>query len=394
MRRIAFVITELDVGGAERQLVNLATGLDRRFFKSRVYALGSAPPAGKDGLVQRLKDAEVPVDFLDARRWWQFGPTVQKLSEKLREFQPHVMQSFLFHANVIGGLAASSARVPATSLGIRVNDPRWWRGRLERRIARRANRVVCVSQSVADATRRKLALREEQCVVIPNGVDVDQLEFAAPANLTRFGVPPGEKPIVFVGRLDRQKGAERLVDLIPALETFGHHLLIVGSGPLEKRLRMVVGHQKGSERVHFAGWQPEIPAILGACSLLVLPSRYEGMPNALLEAMAARLPVLTTPADGVLEIMGCDKDSGVVHGNAPTIWKRIFGKRPSTLSLSPLAEGQVLDYGPSWNAAMLALLDPQVATEKGRQNRQRVREHFSLPAMVQQYEWLFSSLSK
>jgi glycosyltransferase involved in cell wall biosynthesis len=392
MRRIAFVITELDVGGAERQLVNLATGLDRRFFKSRVYALGGAPPAGKDELVQRLHQAEVPIELLNARGWWQFGPTVEQLAARLREFQPHVMQSFLFHANVIGALAARSAKVPAVSLGIRVNDPRWWRGMLERRIARRADRVVCVSQSVSVAAQRRLRLREEQCVVIPNGIDVDRFEFTAPMDLGRFGVPPGVKPIVFVGRLDRQKGAERLVDLVPALETFGHHLLIVGSGPLERRLRTIMGHQKGSERVHFAGWQAEIPSILAACSLLVLPSRYEGMPNVVLEAMAAGLPVLTTPADGVLEIMGDKKGSGVFRGKNPSLWTRLFRERLPTPSLSPLADGQVLAYSSSWIAAMLTALDPEVAQARGELNRQRVREHFSLTAMVQQYERLFSGL--
>jgi glycosyltransferase involved in cell wall biosynthesis len=389
MRRIALVITELDVGGAERQLVHLAAGMDRRFFKPRVYALGSPPLPGRASLIERLKEAEVPVEFLEARRWWQLGPTVEKLAERLREFQPHVMQAFLFHANVVGALAARNAKVPAISLGVRVNDPRWWRSLLERRIARRAQRVVCVSQSVAAAARRRLSLADGQCVVIPNGVDIDRFAGAAPADLTRFGVPPGNRPIVFVGRLDRQKGAERLIDFIPALETFGHHLLIVGSGPLEKRLRTIASHQKGSERVHFAGWQPEIPSILAACSLLVLPSRYEGMPNAILEAMAAGLPVLTTPVEGVLEIMGAE----AARDTRRTIWKIFAREKGSTPLLSLLAEGQVLEYSPSWNAAMLALLDPDTAATKGEENRRRIEQHFSLTTMVREYERLFSNLT-
>ena len=150
MLRVALVITELDVGGAERQLVQLATGLDRRFFKPRVYALGAAPPPGRDTLVRELQAAEVPVDFLQARGWWDFGHTVERLATLLRQFEPQVMQTFLFHANVVGASAARQARVPCLSLGLRVNDPRWW---------------VCEAGSFAGPYKRGLALCRKKCQV-------------------------------------------------------------------------------------------------------------------------------------------------------------------------------------------------------------------------------------
>lgn len=357
MLRVALVITELDVGGAERQLVHLATGLDRRFFKPRVYALGSPPAAGRDELVQRLSAAEVPVEFFDAQGWRHLGPTVQRLTERCREFRPQVMQSFLFHANVIGSVAARQAGVKAILLGMRVNDPSWWRSKVEGYVARRADRIISVSQSVALAVKQRLRLRDEQSVVIPNGVDIDAFEAAEPADLTGFGVPPGVRPLVFVGRLDRQKGVERLLDLQPMLEATDSHLLVVGDGPEASMLRA-----RANSRLHFAGWQSSVAAILAACQVLVLPSRYEGMPNVVLEAMAAGLPVVVTPVEGVREILGAD-------------------------------DPQVLPFeAMQWSMLLTRLTaDALWAKQLGEQNRERVRAHFSVAAMVCQYERLFSA---
>lgn len=359
MLRVALVITELDVGGAERQLVQLATGMDRRFFKPHIYALGPPPRPGGDELVRQAEAADVKVEFLHAKKWWQFGPTVEKLAARLREFQPKIMQSFLFHANVIGSTAARQAGVPHVCLGMRVNDPSWWRAMVERRVARRADRVVCVSSAVADAVGRRLHLQTPQLMVIRNGVDVDRFEFAPPADLTPFGVPPGVRPLIFIGRLDQQKGADRLQQLALHLEPLNQHLLIVGRGKLEQQLRA----RLTSKRVHFAGWQADIAPLLAASSLLLLPSRYEGMPNALLEAMAAGLPVLATPVEGVTEILSDPQ--------------------------------QVMPFAPLvWSAAITQLVQSaEHRAQVGVGNRQRVREHFSIEKMVTAYERLYSGLA-
>src|SRR5690606_36333088 len=93
----------------------------------------------------------------------------------------------------------------------------------------------------------------------------------------------------------------RLLDLLPMLEATDSHLLVVGDGPEANRLRA-----GANSRLHLAGWQSDVAAILAACQTLVLPSRYEGMPNAVLEAMAVGLPVVVTPVEGVQEILGAE----------------------------------------------------------------------------------------
>ena len=366
MIHVALVITELDVGGAERQLVSLATGLDRRWFKPRVYALGKPPTAGRDLLVQRLRDADVPVEFLQAKAWWQFQPTVQNLAALLREFQPHLMQSFLFHANVIGTLAARQAGVPRVSLGVRVADPSWWRSLVERRIAQGVDRVVSVSQDVSHQVRRRWRLRPEQATAIPNGIDLDLVDAAPEVELGQFGVPRGVRPLVFVGRLDRQKGVDRLPELAAILTTLDTHLLLLGDGPLRDRLARQFAAHGIANRVHFAGWQANVAGVLKGSRLLLLPSRYEGMPNVLLEAMAVGLPVLATPVEGVREILG------------------------------ELAEEQTLPLGTSlanWSAGIAARFHHEQDDHLGEQNRRRIESHFSLRGMISAYERLFAEMT-
>src|SRR6185436_5399513 len=95
--RLALIITELDPGGAERCLVEIATRLDRRRFLPVVYSLGPRPVADKDLLPRRLADAGIATHFLDLRRSWQFFHGVSGLAASLREQRAQIVQTFLFH---------------------------------------------------------------------------------------------------------------------------------------------------------------------------------------------------------------------------------------------------------------------------------------------------------
>src|SRR6478672_4816694 len=105
-RRLALVITELEPGGAERCLVELATRLDRSRFLPVVYSLGPPPPVTKQLLVERLAGAGIPTNFLNMSSPWQYLAAVRKLARYFREQRPQVVQTFLFHANVVGTRAA------------------------------------------------------------------------------------------------------------------------------------------------------------------------------------------------------------------------------------------------------------------------------------------------
>ena len=141
--RIALCITELDFGGAERCLVELATGLDPKRFAVTVDCLGPVPRGGGKKLVARLAAAGVPTRFHGGRGLRSAWSVLRRLRRNWRESRPDLVQTFLWHANVLGAIAARQAGVRRIVTGIRVAEPaRGWRRPLERWAARGA-RAAC-----------------------------------------------------------------------------------------------------------------------------------------------------------------------------------------------------------------------------------------------------------
>jgi glycosyltransferase involved in cell wall biosynthesis len=302
---LALVITELEPGGAERCLVELATRLDRSRFSPIVYSLAREPNADKRLLVNRLAQAQIPTHFLGVTSAWQYFIAVGRLAEMLQREQTQIVQSFLFHANIVGTRAARTAGVPHVLTGIRVADPRWWRMSLERAATGAADRHVCVSQSVSENYRRH-GFDPQKLVVIPNGIDLNPWRNATPAKLTGLGVPAGRRIILYVGRLDQQKGLDRFFRELPAVfrELPNHDAVLAGDGPQKEPLIRAARRLGIEGHVHFVGWQENIPSIVAACHVLILPSRWEGMPNVILEGMAAGKPIIAMQAEGVVELLG------------------------------------------------------------------------------------------
>ncbi len=364
--RIAFVITELEVGGAERCLVNLATRIDRARFEPLVISLGTRPAAGRDALVTQLEEAHVPVRFLNRQSAWQIQTGFALLARVLLEYRPQIVQTFLFHANVLGAAAARRAGIVHTLAGIRVADPRRWRAWMERWACRNAERFVCVSEGVAQHCRA-LGYPAGKLAVVPNGDDYGRIVEARPIELAKLGLPAGQRAILFVGRLDRQKGLDELLANCPQVMAAlpRHDLVVVGDGAQQTALKELAAARGIVERVHFAGWRADVPEILAASEMLVLPSRWEGMPNVVLEAMAAGKPVVATRAHGVAEALG------------------------------ELANDQCVDVGSGVQFAEKVIhfaQNPQLGREIGRRNQRRAADQFSLDAVVGNYERLYASI--
>lgn len=361
MLRVALVITELEVGGAERCLTNLALGLDRARFEPVVYSLAPRPREERAALVRELEAAGVPLHFLGLTHWSQFFRGVKTLAEKLRAQRANVVQTFLFHANVLGTRAAKRAGIEHVCTGIRVADPRWARGLVERIATLGASRFVCVSQGVAAQCRQR-GFDAKKLVVIPNGIDVERWKNAEPADLTSFGIPAGRRMFLFVGRLDRQKGIYDLLGLVLDVlkQVATHDFLVVGDGPLRKELNSWTSDPDG-ERIHIVGWQADVPAIMAASDLLLLYSGWEGMPNAVLEAMAAGKAVLMLPVQGDDELLGPMRDDQ---------------------SADDLYVDRVVEM----------LRNPQILNDLGRRNQRRTEQEFSLSRMIRRYVDLYETL--
>lgn len=305
--RIALVITELDPGGAEKCMTQLACFLSKQGHEVRVFAIGPPPIAGQDAFLKELESHQVTVDFgiaSGSRSIRSFPKVVHWLRRELQRFAPEVVQAMLFHANLLAALATDYKHVKLFG-GVRVRQPERWRWWLQRWASRRMLKVICVSEDVATHCEKYERIASDRLVSIPNGIDLHavntKLNAASEFTWSRYGLPKHASVLLFVGRLHSQKGVEELVaradQLLAGLPE--HHLAVIGNGPLENRLKELAG-----DRVHILGWQSNPILFMSQAEVLLLPACYEGMPNVLLEAMAVRLPFIAFDVDGVRQLLG------------------------------------------------------------------------------------------
>ncbi|WP_145169141.1 glycosyltransferase [Rubripirellula lacrimiformis] len=370
--RIDFVITELFVGGAERCLTELALGLADTGDRVRVFSIGRLPggPNGDDpqaALVRRLQDADIPVESAGADSIWQLRSAYRQVQHWLTQSRPDVCQTFLFHANVIGTHAAKSAGVEVRVGGLRVAEARPIRCRIERSAVKQMTSVVCVSDAVRQFAETRLNCPADQTRVIPNAVNVSRFASAPAFDWQTLGWPADASVALFVGRLHPQKGIELLRDQIDTIAPSGtsRRLLIVGDGPESAVIDRWID-RIGPHRAQRIAWQSDVAPLMRGCRVLILPSRYEGMPNVVMEAMAAGRPAVCSRVEGSAELFGETWDQQTFEvGDGP--------------SMARLADPLLNDAG--------------LADRVGEANRQRMRNQFSIPTMIDAYRSHYRDLA-
>jgi len=166
----------------------------------------------------------------------------------------------------------------------------------------RYEKVICVSDDLYEACR-KAGVREKNCVLLENGIDGTEYSRARALAEAKaaLGLPANGFVIGGVGRLAAEKGFDVLIRALHALVARGidAHLVLVGDGGERGALEALAREQGLSERVRFAGWQPDVRPYFEALDVFALSSYREGLPNVLLEAMALEVPVVSTRVNGV-----------------------------------------------------------------------------------------------
>ena len=372
---IAFCITELEPGGAERNLVELVTRLDPRRFLPSVYSIAAAPAVDRSQLTSRLAEAGISTNFLGCSEPGQYRQAIRGMAEAFRENRPALLQTFLFHANVIGATAARRCGAIPVVAGIRVADRRS-RLRLifEKHMTRNVLRHVCVSDEVARFSQRVGRLPARKLVVIPNGIDVARFDNATAVSVESLGLSANRRLLVYVGRIDRQKRVDRIIDVFHAAQGQlpDHDLLVVGDGPMSDAVKQRAESYGLDDRVRLVGWRQDVPSILRTADLLLLTSDWEGMPNVVMEAMSASKPVVTLDTEGAVQLLG--------EASFEQIVRRADFQEESEL-VARLAR-QVVEIASQ----------PGLAARLGEANRRRVEVEFAIERTVQAYEALYESL--
>ena len=370
--RVCHLITTLDVGGAELMLARLVERMDPARFRCEVISLVEPGPVGV-----RLRDAGVAVTSLGLRRGRPSAGAVRRLVRELRKHRPDVLQTWLYHADLLGLVAGRLAGVPHILWNVRSSDMAMRRyGLLSRltlhacRFAARYPDGIVVNSRAGYDHHRRLGYRARAWFFIPNGIDMAcfRPDAAARARVRdELGIPPEAPLIGFVARVDPMKDHETFLRAAALLARRRQDVrfLLVGAGTesgggIDGPVREA---ELGSRLVRL-GAREGIPDITAALDVATSVSRGEGFPNVVAEALACGVPCVATDVG----------DAARIVGRAGTVLPR---GEPE-----PLAE--------AWDDLIAA--GPGARDAMGRHGRERIGRLYSLTRAVERYEDLYVSV--
>ena len=362
---IDLLITEIQPGGAERCCTQLAIYLNRKKHSVRVISIGPTPKSPHESLLwNSLLKHNIQVEFLNASKSIELPWARNKLLRLIRQSKPDIAQTFLWHANLLGAWIYPKFQVPVVA-GARVREPRSYRSKLAWTWRNRVQKVVCVSDEVATWCSEHEGFSFDKLQVIPNGID-PPTNWKDPSNRSESSNSE-EKILLFVGRLEEQKGIDILLEKAPsilqALPEF--QLVIIGQGSWSLRWQQWLEESSFAHRVKLLGPRSDVMDWMRRSSLLVLPTRYEGMPNVVLEAMSLGLPIACMRVEGIGQLLGETVDVQSVSAQDWEAWEKL---------VIHLAK------------------DPQTRKSLAIANRDRVENHFKLDIQMQKYELLYSEI--
>lgn len=296
---IFYLITELDTGGAQKVLLQLLSRLDRQRFSPSVACLYN----GAGAVAQEIRALGIRVTDLGMTARWRVD-ALWRLYRSLRKERPAILHTHLFHANMPGRVLGRLAGIPVIistehSMGMESE----WRYRVNRLTHPLADRVVCVSPQIAKFVAQHVRIPEDKTVIIPNGIDLQRFESLPDKHSARaaLGLPFDHPLICTVARLDPVKRLDNLLGAVARLPEV--RLVVVGEGQERCRLTRLASELGVEQRAQFVGSQRDVLPWLAASDLFVLSSDWEGLSMAVLEAMAAGLPVVAMETGGMPDVV-------------------------------------------------------------------------------------------
>ena len=366
MRRILYLITKSELGGAQSHVADLIEG----FAPNHEIHLAT----GSDGpLTDVARACGAPVHFLP-RLQRSVNPlldlaAVREFSALVRRVKPHLIHAHSSKAGVVARLSGRRTGVPvvftAHGWGFSPGTPPARRAlalAVEAAVAPLSARIICVSES-----DRQLALSlrvgtKSSLVTVRYGLAPDDLRAR----------PSDEPPrLLMVARFNEQKDQATLLRAVAHLEQLepdlNYSLDLVGSGPDFERVRSLAGELKVQHRASFLGDRHDVPALLGAAQGFVLSTHYEGLPISIMEALRAGLPVVATDVSGIKEEVAHDE----------------------TGLLVPHRDEVALA-----NALRKIIKDPELRARMGTLGRQKFEAQFTRERMLLEIERLYAQVQK
>ncbi len=378
--KILLINTQMEFGGAQKAMLQLANGLILRGHKVTVatmYDKGNFIPLfeekyGVNIINLQMKKVGGRNPFVQIHR--SFNGLIN-LYLLMRREGFDVVQTFTHYSNILvpplGALAHCKAVITSERSSL-IGDHGWVR-LLDKIVTNSGmvKKMVAVSEATRQYCNEQMGIKMEKSTAILNGIDIDSLATGGRnsngwSNDLRKELGIHENSLItsVVGRLHRQKGHEVLIKAVSRIvnKTSKIQVLFVGDGPLKEELQNMIAEYRLQKTILLLGNRIDINDILGISDVFVLPSLWEGLPNAILEAMAAKLPVIATDVGGTKEV--------VVDGK--------------TGLLVPPGDVDSLEKCLYW-----MIQDAEKREEMGKVGYQRILDNFTLKINIDKFESLY-----
>ncbi|HBE89858.1 MAG: hypothetical protein A3E37_04970 [Candidatus Andersenbacteria bacterium RIFCSPHIGHO2_12_FULL_46_9] len=357
-KKIMHLITGLEVGGAENMLLKILPRTADTCDHSVCSIIGVGPIGDK------LVAAGIPVYYLDLSNTLDLS-IIPKLKKLIVDLQPDVLITYLPHADLLGRIIGKLTHVPTIVCSVRV---RLTRSKylpyfiIDGLTSPLVNKYHFNSRTIANLHRLILRVPRRKITVIPNTIDVDlyHLTIDREAKKKELGLPADKIIIGCVARLRKQKGHNDLIAAFHSVHSARPNttLVLVGDGEEKPDIMEAIKKYGLENHVIMLGNRHDVPEILQTFDIFAFTTLYEGMSNSLMEAMSARLPILTTNIPENRELITNDQTGVLVP---------------------------VHDIRTIANALVRLIDDPPLRHTLAANAYQQVKDHFSIKAIIPQY---------
>jgi len=367
MIKICYVIGQLAKGGAERQLYELVKGINKNIFEPIVISLS------QDGYwIKEIERLHIQVIELQRKTNKEFA-RLFKLIQLFKTLKPNIVHSYAFSANSYSRIAGYFAKVPviiasernAAEIG---TDKGKYQLFIDKLLALISHGIICNSYKASESLVKKYAYNSKKVFTVHNGINIEQ--FLLESNLNKEEKST-KKVIGTVCRLHPQKNITLFLDMAKIiLEKYPYlklKFIIIGEGVLRAESEKYSQHLDIVSEIKFYGERDDIPALLQTLDIYVMTSLYEGLSNAIMEAMLAGLPVVVTDVGGNSEL--------VINGE--------------TGFLCPLNNANMLA-----DKVTKLINNKSMANQMGKCGKKRIIDEFGVDKMIQKTEGIYMKFLK
>ena len=311
-KKILHLITGLEIGGAETALLKTLPLLQSD-FENRVCCIKGYGPMGN-----KLEEAGIQVTYLYFDSIFDIPFLPLRFKKIINQFSPDILVTYLIHADLFGRIFGRFFGIQKIICSQRGSLLQWEFLRYADRLTKKlVTQYVVQTKTAQNMLSAKLHLSREKFTIIPNGIDTNHFDTTITSIPLKhsLGIKPDEKVVICVANLYSNKGHFYLLEAFE--EVFKHHpkthLVLAGEGPERENITSQIACYASKNNIHLLGQRTDIPSLLKLSHVFVLPTFYEGMSNAIQEAMASSLAIITTDIPENKDFLTHDRNAILVQ---------------------------------------------------------------------------------